>query len=123
VTGHALTAADRKLVTAGLELIAERSDVASVAAIIRTADGETFAAVDVRSDVGGACAEVAALGRALAESSSRPELVVAARVGGVVTPCGGCRQVLSDLFPDILAVAAVDGILVKLPMEALLPLP
>jgi cytidine deaminase len=64
--------------------------------VVLTADGETFAGVNVGNDVGGICAEVAGLARALAVSTSRPELVAATRLDGVVTPCGRCRQLMID---------------------------
>jgi cytidine deaminase len=66
--------------------------VANVAAVVLTADGETFAGVNVGNDVGGICAEVAALACALAVFTSRPELVAATRLDGVVTPCGRSRR-------------------------------
>ncbi len=121
--GSALTPAESLVVAAARQLIADRVDVANVAAVVLTADGETFAGVNVGNDVGGICAEVAALARTLTESTSRPELVAAARLNGVVTPCGRCRQLMIDRFPELAAVVCVDGMLRKVPIAALLPFP
>lgn len=97
--------------------------MANVAAVIRTPDGETFAAVNVSNDVGGICAEAAALPRVLAESTSPPEIIVAARLGAVVTPCGCCRQLMSDRFPDMAVIPCMEGNLRKVPISTLLPHP
>ncbi len=109
MVGSALIPEESLIVGAARQLIEDRADVANVAAVVLTADGETFAGVNVGNDVGGICAEVAALARALAVSTSRPELVAATRLDGVVTPCGRCRQLMIDRFPDIAAVVCVDG--------------
>lgn len=121
--GRPLTPNEGRVVESARHLIGVRAGVANVAAVIRTADGETFAAVNVSNDVGGICAEAAALARVLAESTSPPEIIVAARLGGVVTPCGRCRQLMSDRFPDMAVIACMEGNLRKVPISTLLPHP
>lgn len=107
--GRPLTPSEGRVVESARHLIGVRADVANVAAVIRTADGETFAAVNVSNDVGGVCAEAAALARVLAEIYIAPEIMVAARLGAVVTPCGRCRQLISDRFPDMAVIVCMEG--------------
>ena len=63
MVGSALIPEESLIVGAARQLIEDRADVANVAAVVLTADGETFAGVNVGNDVGGICAEVAALAR------------------------------------------------------------
>ncbi len=121
--GQELTAAERDLVNEVRGLILACSDGVNVAAAVRTVVGETFTAVNLQHETGGACAEIVALARARGESRSPPALLVAARVDGVVTPCGRCRQVLQDRFPTTLTVIQLDDRLVKVTIGRLLPLP
>ncbi len=47
--GQPLTASERRVVDAARHLVSARADEANVVAVVRTADGNTFAAVNVGS--------------------------------------------------------------------------
>ncbi len=59
--GHELTAAERDLVNEVRGRILACSDRANVAAAVRTVVGETFTAVNLQHETGGARAEIVAL--------------------------------------------------------------
>lgn len=78
------------------------------------------------------CAEPIALGRALLEGDGTVEAVVAVRHPkpdetdremAVVSPCGACRELILDHWPDALVIVKDVAGLVKLPIRALLPRP
>ncbi len=83
------------------------------------------------------CAEAVALGRAIMEGDGTIATAVALRHPkpeeddrqvAIVSPCGACREMISDYAPD--ALVLVPGLIVtgvggvaKLPIRRLLPLP
>jgi cytidine deaminase len=78
------------------------------------------------------CAEPVALGRALLEGDGTVEVVVAVRHPkpdetdremAVVAPCGACRELILDHWPDALVIVKDTDGLVKFPIRALLPSP
>lgn len=90
-----------------------------VGAAIRTKTGRIFAAVHLEANVGRAavCAEAIALGKAISEGESVFDTIVAVRRAdgalsdeaiAVVSPCGICRELLSDYGADI-KVIFIDG--------------
>lgn len=68
--------------------------------------GLMYAGVNLYHFTGGPCAELVALGAARAAGSGAPVAIVA--VGnhgrGIKNPCGRCRQVLADAYPQIRAL-------------------
>lgn len=88
----------------------------TVTAAVLDIDGRVHRAVNVFHFTGGPCAELVALGTAVAAGAR--QLVMIAAVGdrgrGVIPPCGRCRQVLLDLHPDIrVAVPTKAGMQVR----------
>lgn len=94
-----------------------------VGAAIRTKTGRTFAAVHLEANVGRAaiCAEAIALGKAISEGETAFDTIVAVRRPAealsdadiaVVSPCGICRELLSD-YDTALRVIFVDGGVLK----------
>ncbi|MFT2691773.1 cytidine deaminase [Clavibacter zhangzhiyongii] len=84
----------------------------TMAAAALDAAGRIHVGVNVLHFTGGPCAELVALGAAVAANAG--PLVAMAAVGdggrGVVPPCGRCRQVMLDLQPGIrVAVPGADG--------------
>ncbi|KAF9891416.1 hypothetical protein FE257_004272 [Aspergillus nanangensis] len=79
------------------------SDIHSVASAVRSRDGRIFSAVNVYHFTGGPCAELVALGMAAAAGALDLTHIaaVANENRGILSPCGRCRQVLSDLHPGI----------------------
>ncbi len=83
------------------------------------------------------CAEPIALGRALLEGDGTVDAVVAVRHPkpeetdremAVVSPCGACRELILDHWPDALVIlkdpgGLVPGGLMKVPARSLLPAP
>ena len=90
---------------AALKLVASLPDTDehTVAAAAMDARGAIFIGVNVDHFTGGPCAEVVVLGVAAAAAAA--PLITMVPVGndgrGILPPCGRCRQVLSDYFPDI----------------------
>jgi cytidine deaminase len=97
---------ESKVLDAALTLAASLRDTNehTVAAAAMDANGVIYTGVNVHHFTGGPCAEVVVLGVAAAAAAAAP-LITMVAVGkggqGVLAPCGRCRQVLSDYFPDI----------------------
>ncbi len=95
-----------------------------VGAAIHTRSGRTFAAVHLEANIGriAVCAEAVALGMAAAEGDTEVDYVVAVNSKGeVVSPCGMCRELISDYSPSAkVIVPAPDGHTVTT-VEELLP--
>jgi cytidine deaminase len=113
------------LVEAASGLIDEREGSANhtVAAVALDADGHLHGAVNVHHFTGGPCAELVAIGVAAAATSAPLVAMVAVgdRGRGVMSPCGRCRQVMLDYFPNIKALV-FDGAAVRaVPIRELLP--
>lgn len=85
----------------------------AIGAAIHTRSGRTFAAVHLEANVGriAVCAEAVALGMAAAEGDTEVNYVVAVNSKGkVVSPCGMCRELISDYSPSAkVIVPAPDG--------------
>ena len=73
-----------------------------VAAAVLSAEGEIFAGCNVENSSYGLtiCAERAAVFNAIAAGQRQFQLLAIAAAGGG-TPCGACRQVLSEFAPDL----------------------
>ncbi|GAA2766517.1 cytidine deaminase [Streptomyces paradoxus] len=80
-----------------------RGDNHTMAAAARARDGRIVTAVNAYHFTGGPCAELVLIGTAAAQGAYELDTVVAVgdRNRGVVPPCGRCRQVLLDYFPDL----------------------
>jgi cytidine deaminase len=74
----------------------------SVASAVRVATGTIYTGVNLYHFTGGPCAEMVALANAIGDGG-RPTHIVAVGDGqrGVIPPCGRCRQVMVDYFPNI----------------------
>lgn len=48
-------------------------------------------------------------------------VAVGDRERGVIPPCGRCRQVMLDYFPDVKVIVGAPGRLRAVPVAALLP--
>jgi len=131
-----LEAADHALIAAANDVLARhyRPFWHSVAAAVRGLDGRIWTGIHLGATVGrmSVCAEPIALGRALLEGDGTVEAVVAVRHPkpdeidremAVVSPCGACRELILDHWPDALVIVKDAGELLKLPIRALLPRP
>jgi cytidine deaminase len=108
VDGLPLSEAQRELVAAAVVLLRARGAVGrhEVAAALRTKSGAVHRGLHVESSIGRAsiCAEGAALAAAAAAGDTEIETIVAVLDTGdgwrVVTPCGLCRELISDYAPE-----------------------
>jgi cytidine deaminase len=106
----------------------------TVAAAIRSKDGRIWTGLHIGTTVGrlSICAEAVALGRAILEGDGTIETAVAIRHPkpeeedrelAVVSPCGGCREMILDHAPKSMVIVRDANGLIKLPIRTLLPLP
>jgi cytidine deaminase len=103
---------DLQLIEAARSIIALRSKPESheVGAALRTRSGKIFSAVNVKANVGrvSVCAEAVAIGMAASAGDTDIERIVAVdQKGRVISPCGMCREMISDYAPQ--ADAIVPG--------------
>ena len=95
-----------------------------VGAALRTKSGRTFAAVHVEANVGSLaiCAEAVAIGMAATAGDTDIDTIVAVRhEGQVVSPCGACRELISDYASDARVIVPGDGGERVVPIAELLP--
>lgn len=95
----------------------------TMAAAGRARDGRIVTAVNAYHFTGGPCAELVLVGAAAAQGVYELDTVVAAgdRDRGVVPPCGRCRQVLLDYFPDLKVIVGEGDRVRSVPVTDLLP--
>lgn len=80
-------------------------------AALRTKKGKVYSAVHLEANVGriAVCAEAIAIGMAAADGDSDIETIVAVdRTGKVISPCGMCRELISDYAPDANVIVPSD---------------
>ncbi len=104
---------DLQLIEAARSIIALRSkpEAHEVGAALRTRSGKIFSAVNVKANVGrvSICAEAVAIGMAAAAGDTDIEMIVAVDLKGrVVSPCGMCREMISDYAPQAEVVVSGD---------------
>lgn len=95
-----------------------------IGAALRTRSGKEFAAVHLEANVGrvAVCAEAIAIGMAASEGDTEIEVIVAVNTeGNVVSPCGMCRELISDYSPSaqVIIPGAVGECIVSI--DELLP--
>lgn len=96
----------------------------AVGAVLRSTDGQLFTGCNVEnaSYPVSICAERGALMKAISEGHQTFDLlIVASQDGG--TPCGMCRQMLSEFSVEMrVVVVAIDGkVTLDVPLSDLLP--
>jgi cytidine deaminase len=96
--------ADAELIDAAREILRERAkpSIHFIGAALRMRSGRIHRAVNLGTVVGRAsvCAEAVALGMAAAAGDTDVDCMVAVNeAGAVVSPCGICREMLSDYAP------------------------
>ncbi len=96
---------DRELIEIARDLIAKRfkEDYHHIGSALRTKSGKVFSSVHLEAYVGrvAICAEAIAIGMAAAAGDTDIETIVAVnRNGQIVSPCGICRELISDYSPD-----------------------
>ncbi len=132
--GTPVTAADLELVEAARAAIARlySENRHHIGSALRTRSGRVYTAVHLDTYVGRAsvCAEAVALGRAIAEGESDIETIVSVRhprpaesdrTIRIVSPCGICREMLSDFAPGSKVIVPGEDGPVGVPVDVLLP--
>ncbi|HYM33191.1 MAG TPA: cytidine deaminase [Candidatus Cybelea sp.] len=131
---HKLTPADQQLIAAAKDVISRlyQENRHHIGAAVRTQSGRIFTAVHLDTYVGRAsvCAEAVAIGKALSEGERDITCIVSVRHPRpreamqelqVVSPCGICRELLSDFAPACEVIVPADGESVRVPVTDLLP--
>jgi cytidine deaminase len=131
----ALTVDDEALVTAARQVIGDNYEHGRhhIGAAVRMRGGRVFVGVHVEAYVGriALCAEAVALGAALSAGARGVETVVAVAhppahesraEAWVVTPCGMCRELISDFGPNAwIIIPSAEGPPAKVAVLDLLP--
>jgi cytidine deaminase len=118
-----LSSQDQVLIQSAREIIRKRykENFHEVGAALRTRSGRVFSAVHLEAYIGriAVCAEAIAIGMAAAEGDTDLEAIVAVNSRGqIVSPCGMCREMISDYAPDCQVILSEEEIL---PVAELLP--
>ena len=95
-----------------------------IAAALRTRHGTVFTGVHVEANVGriAVCAEAIAIGAAATAGDTEIATIVAVNdFGEIVSPCGMCRELISDYAPDATVIIARCGQAAPIPVAELLP--
>ena len=108
------TTVDEELVNIAKELIAKRykDGCHHIASTLRTTSGSIFSGVHVEAYVGRitVCAEAIAIGAAATAGDTSIETIVAVNeLGDIVSPCGMCREIISDYFPEANVIILRSG--------------
>ena len=113
------------LIQSATEMLARSGDGDNhtVAAAIYTDDGTITGGMNLYHFTGGPCAEIVALARLVSESKAKPLAIVAVadRNRGVIAPCGRCREVLADYYPEIQVILRTENGIRAVPLTELLP--
>ena len=95
-----------------------------IGAALRTKSGKIFSAVHLEANVGriAVCAEAITIGMAAAAGDTEIDTIVAVnRNGDVVSPCGMCRELISDYSRDAWVIMSGDEEHYKCHILELLP--
>ncbi|MSP87826.1 MAG: cytidine deaminase [Alphaproteobacteria bacterium] len=133
-----VTAADLELIEAARAEIQRlyMEDCHQIGAAVRTRDGRVYAAVHLDAYVRpvSVCAETIAIGKTVSEGERGGAVEIATVVAvrhpkpnetlrdlRVVSPCGSCRELISDYGPEARIIVSDGDRLAKLPIADLLP--
>ena len=121
-----MDASDRELLDLARKIIEQRyrENQHQIGAALRTKSGKVFTAVHLEATVGriAVCAEAVALGMAAAAGDTEIETIVAVDAAGqVVSPCGMCRELISDYSPSAQVIVPAGGKTEVVPVAELLP--
>lgn len=117
---------DLHLIETAKALIAKRykEDRHHIAAALRTRSGKIFTGVHIEAYIGRitVCGEAIAIGAAATGGDTEIDTIVAVNeLGAIVSPCGMCRELISDYSSQANVIISREGQLVKLKISELLP--
>ena len=124
---YELDSHDQQLIDAASSVLEQNYDAErhTVGAAVLTGSGKIYSAVNVESVGYGPCAEPIAVGSAI--SAGERELLRIVAVGNekvphsLLSPCGNCRQLLSEYAPDCMVIIDRPTGPVKVRVGDLLP--
>jgi cytidine deaminase len=120
-----LSSDDLALVRSAEEIVTTYGDGEShtTAGAARGVDGRIVTGLNVYHFTGGPCAELVVIGAAVAQGVHGLRAITAVGDGGrgVLNPCGRCRQVLFDYYPNITVIISTGTDLKAVPIADLLP--
>jgi cytidine deaminase len=129
-----LTKKDEKLIEAARGVISKyyEYDKHEIGAALLTKSGKIFTAVNIDANVGriAVCAEAIVIGKAISEGEKEFDTIVAVRHPDadeadqeirVVSPCGMCRELISDYGKDIKVIFSEQDQIKKCCVLELLP--
>jgi cytidine deaminase len=121
-----LNDSERELVALAGDLIQKRfkEGCHHIAAALRTRSGRVFSGVHVEAHVGRItiCGEAVAIGAAATAGDTDIETIVAVNeLGQIVSPCGMCREMISDYAPQAMVIIPREGQPKSVPVRDLLP--
>jgi cytidine deaminase len=117
---------DKILIETARELISKRfkEDHHHIAAALRTTSGKIFTGVHVEAYIGRitVCAEAVAIGAAATGGDTQIDTIVAVNeLGAIVSPCGMCRELISDYSNNANVIITRKGQPMKVHVAELLP--
>ena len=117
---------DQQLVEIARELISKRfrEGYHHIAAALRTTSGKIFTGVHVEAYIGRitVCGESVAIGAAATGGDTEIDTIVAVNeLGTIVSPCGMCRELISDYSLEAKVIIVRQGEPIKVPILELLP--
>ena len=94
-----------------------------VGAAVLTADNQIIAGVNIENAAypPRTCAERVALGNAISQGHIQFKAIAVFSPKGEISPCGVCRQFISEFGPDIQILFHWQGQLRQMPIRELLP--
>ncbi|HEY3149030.1 MAG TPA: cytidine deaminase [Dongiaceae bacterium] len=132
--GSPITADDQALIETAKSLIEQRylEGRHHIASAVRGASGRVYTGLHLDTYVGRAsvCAEAVALGQAMVGGETGVEAIVSVRHPRprelhqdckVVSPCGICREMLTDFAAGGVVILLKGDVHVRVPVEELLP--
>jgi cytidine deaminase len=132
---YPLTANDLKLIDEAKNKITYlyEDDKHHVGAALQTQSGNIISAVHIEANVERVtvCAEAIAIGSAISNGEKQFDTIVAVRHPysdeenrelRLVSPCGMCRELISDYSPECFVILDINGELKKTKIDQLIPL-
>jgi cytidine deaminase len=129
-----ITVEDEQLVKVAKDIVSKyyRYGKHHVGAALRTRSGKIFTAVNLEANVGRAavCAEAVVIGKAISEGENEFDTIVAVRHPHpsehnreirVVSPCGICRELITDYGANIKVILSDNAQVRKCIISDLLP--
>lgn len=124
---YPLTKEDCALIQQGYEALQKNhiADKRFVATAFRTTSGDIITALNIRAYLGRAsvCAEPIALSHVISNPALKPiTLVTICYPGFITTPCGICRELLIDYYPDLMVIVPDKDEIKKCCIQDMMPM-